>query len=110
MQSTPQFEAAILFFLIFSFSCIISSDLHRQILPIVKVSPNLGGTLLFAKVYFEEPRKDQTEAKWTKKEEKNLPLCTNCGNPIDGCKCVCPYCGESSSCECCTGYGKATGG
>ena len=38
------------------------------------------------------------------------PICDRCGNPIDDCKCVCPYCGESSGCECCIGSDKATGG
>jgi len=29
------------------------------------------------------------------------PICDRCGNLIDHCECVCPYCGESSGCECC---------
>ncbi len=29
------------------------------------------------------------------KKKEELPRCQNCGNPIDDCKCVCPYCGES---------------
>lgn len=44
------------------------------------------------------------------KEEEYAPRCDHCGNFIDDCTCVCPYCGESASCDCCTGYGKATGG
>ncbi|HEX9262298.1 MAG TPA: hypothetical protein VF893_07195 [Candidatus Bathyarchaeia archaeon] len=43
-------------------------------------------------------------------KEKKMPRCQNCGNLIDDCKCVCPYCGESADCTCCIGYGKATGG
>lgn len=43
-------------------------------------------------------------------QEEELPRCEKCGNPIDDCKCACPYCGETSGCDCCTGYGKATGG
>ncbi|MDQ4016977.1 MAG: hypothetical protein M3129_00355 [Thermoproteota archaeon] len=35
--------------------------------------------------------------------------CENCGNPIDACMCVCPYCGQKDSCECCL-YDAATGG
>ena len=26
--------------------------------------------------------------------------CENCGNHIDACMCVCPYCGQKDSCEC----------
>jgi len=44
------------------------------------------------------------------KEKKEAPRCDNCGNFIDDCTCVCPYCGESASCDCCIGNGKATGG
>ncbi|MEM3383537.1 MAG: hypothetical protein QW698_05795 [Nitrososphaerales archaeon] len=39
-----------------------------------------------------------------------LPLCERCGQPIDDCKCICPYCGETCCCECCIGMDKATGG
>jgi hypothetical protein len=35
--------------------------------------------------------------------------CENCGNPIDACMCVCPYCGQKDFCECCL-YDAATGG
>lgn len=38
-----------------------------------------------------------------------LPLCDNCGNPIESCMCVCPYCGKKDACECCL-YDAATGG
>jgi hypothetical protein len=52
------------------------------------------------------------EANWMKKEEKEkeMPRCDNCGNFIDECTCVCPYCGESTGCECCIGSDKVTGG
>ena len=43
------------------------------------------------------------------KEKKEL-CCDNCGHPIDDCKCVCPYCGESAGCHCCIGNDKVTGG
>ncbi|MEM2970234.1 MAG: hypothetical protein QXR63_04795 [Candidatus Bathyarchaeia archaeon] len=42
--------------------------------------------------------------------EEYVPLCERCGQPVDDCKCVCPYCSETSSCECCIGMDKATGG
>jgi hypothetical protein len=45
-----------------------------------------------------------------KKATETVPLCDNCGNPIDDCKCVCPYCGETDGCTCCIGADKATGG
>ncbi|HMK95778.1 MAG TPA: hypothetical protein VK536_10320 [Candidatus Limnocylindrales bacterium] len=51
---------------------------------------------------------DMAEAKFLK--EKNLPRCVNCGNFIDDCKCVCPYCGETAKCRCCIGIEKASGG
>jgi hypothetical protein len=38
------------------------------------------------------------------------PRCENCGEPIDQCKCVCPYCGETDGCTCCIGSDKVTGG
>ena len=43
-------------------------------------------------------------------KEEEEPRCGRCGEFIDDCKCACPYCGETSGCECCTGYGRATGG
>jgi hypothetical protein len=43
-------------------------------------------------------------------EEIEEPICERCGYPIDDCKCVCPYCGESSNCKCSIGVDKATGG
>jgi hypothetical protein len=42
--------------------------------------------------------------------EASEPVCERCGYPIDDCKCVCPYCGESAGCECCIGNDKVTGG
>jgi hypothetical protein len=44
------------------------------------------------------------------KSNEKIPLCEKCGYPIDECKCVCPYCGETSDCECCLGADTATGG
>ncbi|MDQ4057041.1 MAG: hypothetical protein M3156_06450 [Thermoproteota archaeon] len=35
--------------------------------------------------------------------------CDNCGNPLEACMCVCPYCGELNGCECCL-FDAATGG
>jgi hypothetical protein len=49
------------------------------------------------------------EAYRVKKKEEE-PRCDNCGNLIDDCRCVCPYCGESAGCHCCIGDDKATGG
>lgn len=42
--------------------------------------------------------------------EEYAPICEKCGQSIDNCKCVCPYCDETSGCECCVGIDKATGG
>lgn len=39
-----------------------------------------------------------------------IPMCENCGYPIDDCNCTCPYCGETTLCECCIGLGAVTGG
>ncbi|HJX24458.1 MAG TPA: hypothetical protein VJ574_08685 [Candidatus Bathyarchaeia archaeon] len=36
--------------------------------------------------------------------------CDKCGYSIDQCQCVCPYCGETTLCTCCIGYGRAMGG
>ncbi|HUW47695.1 MAG TPA: hypothetical protein VMW36_03000 [Patescibacteria group bacterium] len=35
------------------------------------------------------------------KRKSEIPLCERCQNPIDNCKCLCPYCGKSSGCDCC---------
>lgn len=46
--------------------------------------------------------------------QMSLPIevfpCPNCGNPVDDCVCVCPYCGEIEADYCVIGYGAATGG
>lgn len=42
--------------------------------------------------------------------EEDRPRCEKCGNFIDDCKCVCPYCGETDGCTCCIGNDKTTGG
>ena len=44
-------------------------------------------------------------------DETNVdpPPCDICGNAIEACLCVCPYCGERDKCECCL-YDAATGG
>src|SRR2546426_8240557 len=39
-----------------------------------------------------------------------LYTCPNCANPIDNCRCACPYCGETAGCDCAIGHGRATGG
>ncbi len=44
------------------------------------------------------------------KKKATEPRCDHCGNPIDDCKCVCPYCGETVDCTCCIGTDKVTGG
>jgi len=36
-------------------------------------------------------------------------LCNICGNVLDACMCVCPYCGVRDKCECCL-LDAATGG
>jgi hypothetical protein len=42
-------------------------------------------------------------------EYKEENSCEYCGNHIEICMCVCPYCGERDSCECCL-HDAATGG
>ncbi|MGB9659650.1 MAG: hypothetical protein ACPLY9_03920, partial [Nitrososphaerales archaeon] len=42
--------------------------------------------------------------------EEYIPLCERCGQPVDNCECICPYCGETCCCDCCIGMDKATGG
>jgi len=39
-----------------------------------------------------------------------VPTCPPCGEFIEDCACVCPWCGERSGCRCAIGYGLATGG
>jgi len=41
-------------------------------------------------------------------EYNETSSCEYCGNLIEMCMCVCPYCGETSSCECCL-FDAATG-
>jgi hypothetical protein len=41
--------------------------------------------------------------------DNNIIFCDTCGNPIDACSCVCPYCGERDGCTCCL-FDAATGG
>ena len=36
-------------------------------------------------------------------------LCDYCGNVLEACMCVCPYCGDRDKCECCI-LDAATGG
>jgi hypothetical protein len=35
--------------------------------------------------------------------------CDYCGNSLEACMCVCPYCGELNGCECCL-FDAVTGG
>ena len=42
-------------------------------------------------------------------EYNETSSCEYCGNLIEMCMCVCPYCGERSSCECCL-HDAVTGG
>lgn len=59
--------------------------------------------------YKQQKEKGNNGEKELNSEGSEL-ICDRCGSPIDDCKCVCPYCGESSRCECCVGPDKATGG
>jgi hypothetical protein len=43
------------------------------------------------------------------KEEEEFAICVECGNSIEKCGCVCPYCGERDKCECAL-FDAATGG
>jgi hypothetical protein len=40
---------------------------------------------------------------------EEVVMCDNCGNPLESCMCVCPYCGKKDACECCL-LDAATGG
>ena len=42
-------------------------------------------------------------------EEEEFAICVDCGNSIEKCVCVCPYCGERDKCECAL-FDAATGG
>ena len=37
------------------------------------------------------------------------PMCDFCGNMLEACMCVCPYCGKGDNCECCL-HDSMTGG
>lgn len=39
-----------------------------------------------------------------------VPTCPPCGNYIEDCACVCPFCGERAGCRCCIGFGVPTVG
>ncbi len=43
-------------------------------------------------------------------DENRDGVCDRCNMPIDGCKCVCPFCGESKGCTCAIGPDVVTGG
>ena len=32
--------------------------------------------------------------------EEEFACCASCGNMLDNCQCVCPFCGERDKCEC----------
>ncbi len=42
-------------------------------------------------------------------EDPIIIFCDLCGNSIDSCSCVCPYCGEREGCTCCL-FDASTGG
>ena len=42
-------------------------------------------------------------------KEEEFAICVECGNSIEKCVCVCPYCGERDKCECAL-FDAATGG
>ena len=44
-----------------------------------------------------------------KEDDEEFALCVECGNAIEKCVCVCPYCGERDKCECAL-FEAATGG
>jgi hypothetical protein len=41
--------------------------------------------------------------------EEEFAICVQCGNPLENCQCVCPFCGERDKCECAL-FDAATGG
>jgi hypothetical protein len=47
--------------------------------------------------------------KMSKAEDEEFAICIECGNSIEKCGCVCPYCGERDKCECAL-FDSATGG
>ncbi len=44
-----------------------------------------------------------------KEDVEEFAICVECGNAIEKCVCVCPYCGERDKCECAL-FEAATGG
>jgi len=42
-------------------------------------------------------------------DNEEFAICVECGNSIEKCVCVCPYCGERDKCECAL-FDAATGG
>ncbi len=42
-------------------------------------------------------------------DQEEFAICVECGNSIEKCVCVCPYCGERDKCECAL-FDAATGG
>ena len=40
---------------------------------------------------------------------EEFAICVECGNALEKCVCVCPYCGERDKCECAL-FDAATGG
>ncbi len=42
-------------------------------------------------------------------EGVEMVFCEICGNTIEACSCVCPYCGEREGCKCCL-FDATTGG
>ena len=44
-----------------------------------------------------------------KHEDEEFAICIECGNSIEKCVCVCPYCGERDKCECVL-FDSSTGG
>lgn len=47
--------------------------------------------------------------KMSKSETEEFAICVECGNSIEKCVCVCPYCGERDKCECVL-FDSTTGG
>lgn len=45
----------------------------------------------------------------SKSEIEEFAICVECGNSIEKCVCVCPYCGERDKCECVL-FDSTTGG
>ncbi len=43
------------------------------------------------------------------KHKEEFAICVQCGNALEKCVCVCPFCGERDKCECAL-FDAATGG